>query len=206
MSGDPPSEWNVKGTYFEVCNCDAICPCRRQGSMKGGNSSYGICEFLLSWRIDEGSYDGTSLANLNVGLAGRYEDSDPDRVWHVVLYVDERGNAKQQKYLENIFLGRVGGTAYRNYACQITEVYSVRPARIELDHTKNNEHIKIGSSISAKTQAPVNSTVGVSCGIPGHDQPGQEVIAEHFQVKDSPFNFQFEGRCGFATKFSYKSD
>ena len=174
--------------------------------MQGGKSSYGICEFLLSWRIKDGQCDDVVLSNLNVALAGRYDDADPEELWHVILYVDEKADMGQRKCLEDIFLGRAKGTTYRNYAQAITEVYAVRPARIELDHIKNHEYIRIGSTISAKTERPVNSEVGISCGIPGHDQPGQEVVAEHFRVKDSPFEFQFEGRCGFATKFSYKSD
>ena len=31
--------WQVSGTYYEVCNCDAICPCRKQGEKKGGRST-----------------------------------------------------------------------------------------------------------------------------------------------------------------------
>ncbi|MDX6448107.1 MAG: hypothetical protein QOD08_570, partial [Gaiellaceae bacterium] len=23
------TEWSLSGTYFESCNCDVICPCRR---------------------------------------------------------------------------------------------------------------------------------------------------------------------------------
>jgi hypothetical protein len=174
--------------------------------MKGGNSSYGVCEFLLSWGVKKGTYDGTDLSNLNVGLAGRYSDSDPGQLWHVILYVDERGSQAQRRCLEEIFLGRARGSTYRNYAQTITEVYAVRPTRIELGHRKNHEYIKIGPSILAQTLRAVNSEIGVSCGIPGHDHPGQEVVAEEFRVKDFPFDFEFEGRCGFATNFSYSSD
>ena len=28
--------WAVSGSYYEVCNCEAICPCRRHGARKGG--------------------------------------------------------------------------------------------------------------------------------------------------------------------------
>jgi hypothetical protein len=30
--------WRVSGSYFEVCTCEAICPCRRHGSRKGGRA------------------------------------------------------------------------------------------------------------------------------------------------------------------------
>lgn len=33
MTGEaePPRVWEVAGSYFEACNCEAICPCRKVG-------------------------------------------------------------------------------------------------------------------------------------------------------------------------------
>ena len=46
------SAWHVKGSYFEACNCEAICPCRWQGGRRLFTaSSYGVCDFALSWHI-----------------------------------------------------------------------------------------------------------------------------------------------------------
>ena len=41
--------WTVAGSYYEVCNCEAICPCRRSAGAKGGRPSYENCDFALSW-------------------------------------------------------------------------------------------------------------------------------------------------------------
>jgi hypothetical protein len=43
-------------------------------------------------------------------------------------------------------------------------------------------------------------------GISGHDRPGQEIIAEGFQVDDGSLHWSVSGRCGFATSFAYSSD
>jgi hypothetical protein len=45
-----------------------------------------------------------------------------------------------------------------------------------------------------------------SCSIPGHDRPGQEIIAATFKVSDDPLTWEFKGRCGFATDFEYSLD
>jgi hypothetical protein len=45
----------------------------------------------------------------------------------------------------------------------------------------------------------------VACGIPGYDQPGQEVTADTFRVHDAPLSWDLHGRCGFATDFAYHS-
>ncbi len=174
--------------------------------MKGGNPTYGVCDFVLSWYIKNGGTADMDLSNLRAVLAGTYRDDDPGNLWHVILYVDERGNKDQREALADIFLGRAGGTPLKNYASSISEVYSLRTARIELNHVKNEEYIHIQSVVSVGTDHPVPSEVGVTCGIPGHDQPGQEIVADHFRVKDGPFDWNYLGRCGFATRFSYKSD
>jgi hypothetical protein len=45
----------------------------------------------------------------------------------------------------------------------------------------------------------------VSCGIPGHDRTGTEIVAETLFVSDEPLRFEVTGRCGFATTFAYSS-
>lgn len=198
--------WAIRGSYYEVCNCEAICPCRRQGTKRGGRSSYGTCDFALSWHILEGHAGDIALINLSVVLAGRYSDDEPGAPWRVVLYVDDRGTAEQQEALTNIFLGHAGGTTLRNFARAIGEVYAVRPAQIMLDHAPNQEHITVEHYVTARTARPVVSDAIVTCGIPGHDHPGQEIIAEEFQVDDGAFHWSIRGRCGFATSFAYRSD
>src|SRR5258708_2619708 len=132
---------------------------------------------------------------------GRYSSSS-----HHVLYVDERGRPEQQRALADIFLGRAGGTTLRNFARAIGEVYAVRPAQIELHHVPDQERIAVEHYVTAKTARPVSSDAPVSCGISGHDRPGQEIIAEGFQVDDGSLHWTISGRCGFATSFAYSSD
>jgi hypothetical protein len=49
--------WRNRGSYFESCNCDAICPCRRIDGVPGGRSTYGECLGVLSWVIEDGRAD-----------------------------------------------------------------------------------------------------------------------------------------------------
>src|SRR5262249_43378935 len=103
-------------------------------------------------------------------------------------------------------LGRAGGTSFKNYAQAIGEVHAVRPAKIELDHTQGRERLKIGEFVDAATDYPLHLDQPVSCGIPGHDHPGQELVVSHMRVADPPLQWVIEGRCGFATGFDYRSD
>src|SRR5437899_50343 len=130
------SGWRVAGSYFEACNCEAICPCRRQGGLKlTTGSTYGVCDFALSWRVMQGHFGDLEFTGLSVVLAGSYRDDEAGKPWRVCLYVDERASPAQQEALTQIFLGRSAGTARRNFAAAIGEVYAVRSAKIELEHT-----------------------------------------------------------------------
>jgi len=196
--------WSVAGSYFEVCNCEAICPCRRQGTKKGGRPTYETCDFALSWWIQQGRYGSVELADTRVVMAGRWE-AIPGDPWHVTLYLDDRTTPEQRKALSTIFLGRGGGYPARSYAPGIVEVHAVRTARIDLDHTRSKETIEVVPFLTVRTREAVAHDFPVSCGIPGHDHPGQEVRADVFQYQDTPYDWEFRGKCGFATEFAYSS-
>ena len=201
----PP--WHVTGSYFEACNCQAICPCRRRGGHKSiGKPTYGVCDFALSWKVMRGSFGHLSLDGLSVIMAGSYRDDEPGTPWRVCLYVDEDATPDQHAALAAIFTGQAGGTALRNYAAVIGEVYAVRRANIELDHRRNRWSMRADNYVLVRAAATVESPLAVSCGIPGHDRPGEELRTDVMQVNDSPLIWGVQARCGFATSFAYHSE
>jgi len=200
-----PVVWAVAGSYFEACNCEAICPCRRVGERAGGRSTYGICQFVLSWQISQGQADELPLDDLAVVMAGWYDDDEPGSPWRVSLYLDERARPEQHDALAAIFRGLAGGTTLRNFAAAIGTVHQVRRARIELSHVPRRWSIRAGTYLTVHAETLVDAPALVACGIPGFGQPGQEVIADTFQVDDDPLSWDLHGRCGFATNFAYSS-
>ncbi len=96
--------WNVSGTYFESCNCEAACPC-----VFLSPPTYGECTALLGWQIDQGDYDGLSLSGLNASLAVYVEGNMANGGWKVALYLDDRASQEQAEALGAIFSGAAGG-------------------------------------------------------------------------------------------------
>src|SRR5215475_7381006 len=93
----PVADWRVRGSYFEGCNCEAICPCRSVGGRPGGPSSFGECFGALSWHIHDGHADGVDLSGLRVVMSIRYLDRvQPSTPWEVVLYVDHHAEQDRQ--------------------------------------------------------------------------------------------------------------
>jgi hypothetical protein len=79
----PVADRRVRGSYFEGCNCEAICRCRSVGGRPGGPSSFGECFGALSWYIHHGHADGLDLSGLRTVLSIRYLDRVQPRMMRV---------------------------------------------------------------------------------------------------------------------------
>jgi len=144
-----PAPWRVSGTYFEVCSCEAICPCRKQGGKKRATgSTYGGCAIALSWHILDGNA-GIGISDRFIIMAGTYSDSEPNRPWRWFM--------------------------------------------------------RASTWLEVRARQDFSSELAVTCGIPGHDQPGSEPIADVFRVNDAPLDTALYGRCGFQSQFDYSS-
>ena len=190
--------WHIRGSYFESCNCDAICPCRRIDGVPGGRSTHGICTGVLSWRIEEGQFEGTGLGGLNVALVCRYDDDEEGSPWSVALHVDARADEPQQRALEHIFLD---GIVHLPWIRKKRHVVGVRVSEIEID----GAHVRIGSAVSMHATRRVETDVPVACGIPGYDRPGYELYADELRVDDEPFVWRLSGNCAYVSDFDYRA-
>jgi hypothetical protein len=197
--------WRIRGTYFESCNCDAICPCRRVDGVAHGRSTYGVCMGVLSWLIEEGAAEGTELSGLPVALACRYSDDEPGSPWTWVLYLDARAAPGQRAALESIFTGRLGGDAMRHFpwAWKASELVAVRPVAIAVDHTRRRQRLRIRDRVSVRIRDRFDGDETVTCVIPGHERPGEELVADELVVDDDALAFSYRGVCGYGSTFDY---
>jgi hypothetical protein len=197
--------WHIRGTYFESCNCDAICPCRRIDGAPGGRSTHGVCLGALSWLVDEGSADGVDVSGLPVAMAVRYSDDEPGSPWTWVLYLDARASSEQRDALERIFTGALGGDAERHFpwAWKESRLVAVRPVEIEAEHTRRRERLRIRDHVSVRIRGGHDGGETVTCVIPGHDRAGEELVADELVVEDGPLAFSYRGVCGYGSTFEY---
>jgi len=145
------------------------------------------------------------MAGLQAVMAGYWDEDEPGAPWRVRLYVDVRADEPRRAALADVFLGRAGGTPARNYAAAIKEVYDVHVARIDVVHEHGHQGVRVDDVVTVLARGSFMSDASVSCGIPGHDHPGEELVHEILKVEDNPLNFEFRGRCGFASSFDYHS-
>jgi hypothetical protein len=197
--------WRIRGTYFEACNCDAICPCRRIEGLPGGRSTQGLCLGVLSWLIEEGAAGETDLSGLPVALASRYSDDEPGSPWTWILYLDARASGEQRALLERIFTGRLSGDAERHFpwAWKPSELVAVRAVEIEVDHSRRRQRLRIRDRVRVRIRDRYDGDETVTCVIPGHERAGEELIADELVVHDETLAFNYRGVCGYGSTFDY---
>ncbi|HZD86806.1 MAG TPA: DUF1326 domain-containing protein [Gaiellaceae bacterium] len=201
----PQRRFHIRGSYFESCNCDPVCPCRSVGGRRGGRSTHGVCLGVLSWLIDEGTAGDVDLAGQPVVLALRYSDDEPGSPWTWILYLEARAAEEQRAALEGIFTGALGGDAETHFpwVWKASERVAVRPVEIEVDHTRRRQRLRIRDRIGVRIRDRHEAGEAVTCVIPGHERAGEELVADELVVEDGPLAFSFRGVCGYGSSFEY---
>ena len=199
--------WRIRGAYFESCNCEAICPCRMIGGVKGGRSTYGICFGVLSWLVAEGHAGDVDLSGLAAAFVVRYDDDEPGSPWSFVVHVDERGSAQQRTALAAILTGELGGEAVLRlpWVSKPSELLDVRASPIEILDGPDGHELRVGRAVTLRASTPYPTDEVVACGIPGYHQSGVELLADELVVDDAPFAWELSGNCAFASAFDYSS-
>jgi len=197
--------WQISGSYFESCNCDPICPCRRIDGESGGRSTHGICTGVLSWLIEEGTVDDTEISPQPVALALRYSDDEQGSPWTWVLYLDSGAQEPERDALEAVFTGRLGGDAESHFpwAWKASELVAVRPVEIEVDHIERRQRLRIRDHVTVRIRDRYPGPETVTCVIPGHDRTGEELLTDELVVEDGPLEFEWRGVTGYGSSFDY---
>lgn len=197
--------WEISGSYFESCSCDAICPCRRIDGVAGGRSTHGECHGVLSWLIEEGHADGVDLAGQPVAMAIRYSDDEDGSPWTWILYLSDVASPEQRQALDAIFQGHLEGDQPDHFPWvrKSNSPVAVRAVAIDVDHARRRQWLRIRDRVTVRVRDRYPGQETVTCVIPGHDREGEEVVADELRVDDGPLSFSFSGTCGYGSTFAY---
>ena len=101
--------WNLKGEYFENCNCEVLCPCVVPGPPT--DPTEGHCDVGFAFHVQEGDFGGVSLDDLNFVVIAYTPGNMGAGNWTTAVYIDEKANDAQRKALDRILSGEIGGPA-----------------------------------------------------------------------------------------------
>ena len=198
------TEWSLKGTYFETCNCEAACPC-----VFTSPPTEGDCTALVAWHIDEGRFGDVSLDGLNVALAVHAPGTMVATKWKAAAYFDDKASPAQNDALHAIFSGKAGGHP-AVLASFIGEMVGAKNVPMHFQADGRHGSLSIPGITEAEIEA-LEGQGGQPISISNHPlciAPGQAAVvarSKNFRFSDFGFDWKLSGRNGFISDFAYQS-
>jgi hypothetical protein len=185
--------WQIRGRYMETCNCDYLCPCPLTGL---GESTHGHCIFAMAFHIEDGSFNGTSLDDLNFVIVGRTPGQMGEGNWEVGLIADERASQEQQDALVQIAGGQAGGPV-ANLAPLIGNFLGVESKPIEFEGQGNTWSVDVRDTIEQAVQG-TEGLGGESLYLDntGHPAANRLGLARAQYSRFNAFGIQFNNESG----------
>ena len=197
------ARWNLSGSYFESCNCEVACPCVFLSA-----PSSGVCDVFLAWHIEKGRHGEVPLDGLNVALAVHAPGPMTQGKWDAALYLDERASSAQKDALGQIFGGEAGGEPAA-LAPLIGKVLGVKSVKIEFRAEGKRRSLRIPKVAEMRIEA-IKGQGGKDVtleNVPFTAVPNQTAVvarSEKLSFHDLGFDWEFTGKNGFYSPFSFK--
>jgi hypothetical protein len=198
--------WNVKGTYFETCSCEFMCPCNF--SMAHG-ATYDFCRVVLVFNITEGDVEGTDVGGVKVAAIADTPKVMTDGNWRLGIFVDDQASDEQTEKILGVFSGQLGGPM-EALGPLVGENLGVERAPIEIHEDGLRHSVKIGDAVDFEVEDVV--PFGVETGEPArlagifHPIGSELTAAEATRSKINAFGIEYEGKSGLSTSsFSWSA-
>ena len=144
-----PTNWAIQGELFLNCSCTVFCPC--VVSLGAHPPTEGHCHAWMAIAIDDGHFEGESLAGLNVGLLVDIPGRMGEGNWKVAAYVDENATGKAYNGLLQILSGAAGGTTGM-FTMIVSEIIGAERAPVEIVREGKKRSINIGRKIQGEIE------------------------------------------------------
>lgn len=167
-------EWMIRGPEFVNCNCAWGCPCQF-----GAKTTYGHCEAVTAGIIEDGHYNGTSLAGLNWVLLLYWPGEIKDGNGQEQAIIDERADPNQREALRRILHGEStnpGATHFYVFNSTMTTVHPTlyAPIEIAVDVEARTANVKVDGMVEASGSPLINEFSGEAVGRQIHFASGFE--------------------------------
>jgi hypothetical protein len=196
--------WNLKGSYFETCSCDLMCPCNM--SMAHG-ATYDFCRVTLVFNIKDGEIEGTDVSGLGVAAIADSPKVMTEGNWRLGLFIDDRADDEQVEKLTAVYGGQKGGPM-EMAAAMIGELLGVERAPFEVVEDGLTHSVKIGDAIDFEIEdiVPFGVETGQPVRLVGvfHPAASEFNAAEAKRSKINAFGIEYEGKTGIsASEFAW---
>lgn len=182
-------EYQLEGRLLEVCTCNTLCPC-----WVGEDPDGGICIGAITYHIDRGKVGNVDVSGMTVSLLNYIPGNILKGNWRTMLYVDDRATPEQQKALEEVFTGKLGGPL-KDLSQLIGEFLGIERAPVTFEVQEGKGTFRVGTVLEAEL-APFQGATGkptsmhdtVFTTIPG--SPAYVGKAAKYRVNDPKHGFK----------------
>jgi hypothetical protein len=133
--------WHLRGTYFENCNCDVVCPCNSSSLALPADNDR--CVLVLAFHVEEGEVDGIDVSNLSLTLVADTPKQMTDGHWRVGVVMDDAATNEQARALRAVFSGEQGGPMAA-FAPLFGEQLGLETVPIEYSNGGTTHRVKAG--------------------------------------------------------------
>jgi hypothetical protein len=196
--------WSLKGTYFETCSCEVVCPCTASLSL---GADYDRCRVTLVFNVVEGDVEGTDVSGLKVAAVADTPKLMTDGNWRLGVFIDADASDEQAAKLGAVFGGQLGGPM-EALGPLVGENLGVERAAIDVSEDGLLHSVKIGDSIDFEIEDVVS--FGVESGKPArlvgifHPAGSELTIAKATRSRINAFGIEYEGKSAFSlSQFSW---
>jgi len=196
--------WNIEGTYFENCSCDAVCPCTWSSLTQPATNDF--CKLLLNFHIGSGTIEGTDVGGRTFSVLAQTPKMMTEGNWKVGLFVDDKASAEQAGAIGKVVAGEIGGPMAM-LAPLIGEFLGVEQVPITFSEKDGTHSVKIGSSIDVEVQdVRVPDLPGVTQ-LVNVMHPANTTLtvapATRSQIEGFGISFEGTGKSGFSAPVSW---
>jgi hypothetical protein len=196
--------WKLKGSYFETCSCNVVCPCTASLAL---GATLDRCRVTLVFNVKDGQMQGTDVSGLTVAAVADTPKVMSEGDWRIGVFIDAAASDEQAEKLGGVFSGALGGPM-QALGPLIGENLGVQRAPIEIHEDGLRHSIRIGDAVDFEIEdvVPFGVETGEPVRLTGIFHPaGSELTVAHAtRTKIDAFGIQYEGNAAFSTsQFSW---
>jgi hypothetical protein len=198
--------WQLRGTYFENCSCDMVCPCTTSGLTMPAD--YERCRVVLVFNVESGTVDDVDVSGLTVGVLADTPPVMSDGNWRVGVFLDDSASPEQSEKLGAVFAGQVGGPMAM-LSPLIGEMLGIETVPIQYSNDGRRHRVTIGDAVDIEIEdfVPPLNPGGEVEKLTGMFHPANSTltIARATSARVDAFGLQFDntGKNGHSAPFTW---
>ena len=172
MASEDSRAWQYRADIVSACNCDWGCPCNFNA-----RPTFGFCEGGWALKIADGrcgdvALDGVAFAMMVKWPRAIHEGGGTAQIW-----IDAAATADQQRALEDIVRGRLGGMPWSIFAATVDRWGETSLVPVEWERNGSRSRLKFGEQLRL-TMEPMRNPVN------GKETPAKIVLPEGLTCKE----------------------